>query len=472
MIFTEIRFIFFFLIAFSIYWMMPRNGWRKSWLLLCSYIFYAAWDWRFLSLILISTLVDYAVGLRLEELEQGTRRNACLLLSLVVNLGVLGFFKYYNFFVDSAYGLFQFLGIPVNFSSLEVILPVGISFYTFQTLSYSLDIYFGKLKATRNLLDLSLFVGFFPQLVAGPIVRASSFLPQLKSIRLFDQVDVRGCLVLFLIGYFKKACISDNLARIADQYFAAPELYSSGSAVVGVLFYVVQFYCDFSGYSDMAIASAGLLGYKLPLNFYFPYFASDIALLWRRWHISLSQWLRDYLYFPLEKRRKRRNGAKVLSYRNLILTMTLCGLWHGAGWNYIVWGGAHGLSLVVHRIWTGFTNSSQPLRQVMVVVGPVLTFYWFCWTGIFFRALDFDRTIITLKAFTLFSSPGNADVGVGLAWILAPLALLHWLAYRETLAGWYRKLPRWAFISGIGAVVSLMMLLVPYDYTPFIYFQF
>jgi alginate O-acetyltransferase complex protein AlgI len=472
MIFTELRFIFFFALVFSIYWIIRSNTWRKGWLLLCSYIFYSVWDWRFLSLIVVSTIVDYFVGLKLEHTEQGKERNAYLLLSLVVNLGILGFFKYYNFFIDSAYSLFQYIGIPANLSSLEVILPVGISFYTFQTLSYSLDIYLGKLTANRNFLNFALFVGFFPQLVAGPIVRASSFLPQLKELRFFNDVDVRGCLVLFLIGYFKKACISDNLARISDQYFAAPELYSSYSAVIGVVFYVVQFYCDFSGYSDMAIASAGLLGYKLPLNFNFPYFASDIAQLWRRWHISLSQWLRDYLYFPLEKQRKRRKGNTLASHRNLVLTMSLCGLWHGAGWNYIVWGTAHGMSLVVHRVWSKQTSPYKLLNRIMIVVGPLLTFYWFCWTGIFFRALDFDRTLITLKAFTFFSSPGQADVKVDVVWVLIPLILIHWLAYRRAFTGWYRKLPDWAFASGIGVFVFLCFLLVPYNYEPFIYFQF
>ncbi|MEL7520851.1 MAG: MBOAT family O-acyltransferase, partial [Cyanobacteria bacterium J06553_1] len=305
MIFTEFRFFIFFAVVFGVYWALRSNGWRKAWILACSYAFYGAWDWRFLSLIIGSTLVDYVVGLNLVKCDDSSKVNSSkakrswLALSLCVNLGALAFFKYANFFADSAVGFFSWMGLPVNSVTLGIVLPVGISFYTFQTLSYSLDIYAGQLQPKKNLLDLATFVAFFPQLVAGPIVRAADFLPQLEIARSFDQVNVRACLTLFMVGFFKKACVSDNLAPIVDKYFAAPDTFDAISSWIGVLSYTVQIYCDFSGYSDMAIACAGLLGYELCVNFNFPYFASSITDFWRRWHISLSTWLKDYLYIPV-----------------------------------------------------------------------------------------------------------------------------------------------------------------------------
>jgi alginate O-acetyltransferase complex protein AlgI len=473
MIFIEFRFIWFFLLAFLIYWAIKNNTARKVWLLICSYVFYGAWDWRFLSLILISTLLDYVVGLRLAAAEQEKSRRFWLTFSLVGNLGILGFFKYFNFFTESAIGFLSFLGIPSSFSTLHIILPIGISFYTFQTMSYSLDIFMGKLKATKNLLDLALFVGFFPQLVAGPIVRASTFLPQLQDLKVFSDVKVKSFLILFLIGFIKKACISDNLAPIADQYFANPELFNAASAWFAVVAATIQFYCDFSGYSDMAIACAGLLGYKLPQNFNFPYFASDITTFWKRWHMSLATWLRDYLYFPLERLRKRqKRDNRWLSYRNLVITMTACGLWHGAGWNFVIWGGSHGAALVFHREWIKWMAPFPGLRPVMDLLGPVITVYWFSLVGIFFRVYDFQDTMTVFRSFLFFESPGPGDVGTGLAWVIVPLVIAHWLAYRQFFANWYQHVPTWLFTAGYGSAAAMAIAFVPTDYSPFIYFQF
>ncbi|NEO02596.1 MAG: MBOAT family protein [Moorea sp. SIO3I7] len=381
MIFTEFRFLFFFLTVFCIYWTLSEHQHRKIWLLICSYLFYAAWNWRFLSLMLASTIIDYVVGLMIsrpiiddanpdwETKETNSTKNfdwnnlgskpinsrqrkLWLVLSLIGNLSILGFFKYYNFFTDSAANFLNWLGLPISFPILQVILPVGISFYTFQTLSYSLDIYRGKLKPTKKFWDFALFVSFFPQLVAGPIVRAAIFLPQLLTPKTFSQVEVRSCLMLFLVGYFKKACVADNLSPIVDKYFANPEMYTVASAWIGVISFIIQVYCDFSGYSDMAIASAGLLGYKLPLNFNFPYFASNITELWKRWHITMSNWFRDYLYVPLMRRREKKQRTKFFSYSNLIFTMLVTGLWHGAAWHFVVWGGLNGIALAVHKEWS------------------------------------------------------------------------------------------------------------------------
>lgn len=346
MIFTEFRFFVFAAIVLAIYWAIPTDKYRKGWLLLVSYFFYGMWDWRFLSLIFLSTGVDYAVGLAMEAQSDEKKKRWLLILSLAVNLGVLGYFKYWNFFVDSFADAAGSMGLTVDPILLDIILPVGISFYTFQTLSYTLDIYRGSLRATRSLLDFSLFVAFFPQLVAGPIVRARDFLHQLDRKRAWAEVDLRWALTLFLLGFFKKACVADNLAPYVDGFFENPALYGTIDSWLATLMYSAQIYCDFSGYSDMAIAMAGLMGYRLTENFNAPYFASDIADFWRRWHISLSSWLRDYLYISLGGNR----GGQLRTYRNLILTMLLGGLWHGASWNFVLWGAIHGVSLALDGI--------------------------------------------------------------------------------------------------------------------------
>jgi alginate O-acetyltransferase complex protein AlgI len=467
MLFVEYRFFAFFLIVLAVYWSLRSDRRRKMWLLLCSYAFYAGWDWRFLGLIVVSTLVDFLVGLRLAR-PDAVRRKAWLLLSLGVNLGLLAFFKYFNFFVESASDLLQFLGLPASPSTLAIILPVGISFYTFQTLSYSIDIYRGKLEASRSLLDVALFVGFFPQLVAGPIVRARDFLPQLSAPRRYATVDLRGCLLLFLVGFVKKACISDNIAPIVDQYFADPSRFDAISAWVGVSFYAVQIYCDFSGYSDMAIACAGLLGYRLLLNFDFPYLASNITIFWRRWHISLSSWLRDYLYIPLGGSK----GTKLFTYRNLLLTMLLGGLWHGAAWNFVIWGGLHGTALIVHKEWCRRFTPPGGVALALKILGPFLTFYWVCIAWIFFRAQGFDRALEVARSFVLFQAEGEASLGAERLWIFVALAVVHWLSRTVGVEGIGRRLPSWGFAIAYGFLAAVALSLIPASFTPFIYFQF
>ncbi|MCK4625195.1 MAG: MBOAT family protein [Phycisphaerae bacterium] len=468
MLFVEPRFIYFFIVVFAVHWGLRSAVLRKLWLLGSSYAFYAGWDWRFLSLIVASTLIDYTVGVLMSRPLSGRARKGCLLASLVGNLGILGFFKYYNFFVDSAVELSWWLGLPVPLSTLNIILPVGISFYTFQTLSYSIDVYRGRLKPTRNLLDLALFVGFFPQLVAGPIVRAAGFLPQLETARVFSSVRIRACLILFLIGFIKKACISDNLAPIVDAYFANPGDYSATTSWIAVVFYAVQIYCDFSGYSDMAIACANLLGYQLCLNFNFPYFAANITEFWRRWHISLSTWLRDYLYIPLGGSR----GSKLFTYRNLMLTMLLGGLWHGASWNFVIWGGLHGAALIVHKEWRRLTATQAEVWSVRRFVGPLLTFYWVCVAWIFFRATDLGTAVMVLKAFVFFQSDGVRNLGLEMLWVMPCLLVAHWVAYREFFIERLQRIADWAFAAGYGFATSLAITLVPSNYHPFIYFQF
>ncbi|MGD1864655.1 MAG: MBOAT family O-acyltransferase [Phormidesmis sp.] len=476
MIFTEFRFFLFFAVVFGVYWTLRPNSWRKAWILLCSYAFYGAWDWRFLSLIIGSTLVDYVVGLNLgKEGKTPKARRGWLLLSLGVNLGALAFFKYANFFADSAVGLFGWLGLPMNSVTLNVVLPVGISFYTFQTLSYSLDIYAGRLQPRKSLLDLATFVAFFPQLVAGPIVRASDFLPQLESARQFSQINVRACLTLFLVGFFKKACVSDNLAPIVDRYFAEPSAFDAVSGWIGVLSYTTQIYCDFSGYSDMAIACAGLLGYELCVNFNFPYFASSITDFWRRWHISLSTWLKDYLYIPLGGNR----GGQWFTYRNLMLTMVLGGLWHGAAWTFVVWGALHGGALIINREWSKFAKAipslARPsvwLSMLMSMLNVALTFYWVCIAWVFFRADSFGTALSVLRSFVLMRSPGTQQLNLGLFGVFFVLACLHWLTSKEVWTHAVDNMPTQLYAVGYGFAAALLLTLVPVGYTPFIYFQF
>jgi alginate O-acetyltransferase complex protein AlgI len=501
MLFVEFRFLIFFLVVFSVYWALRGNTSRKVWLLACSYFFYGAWDWRFLLILIASTTLDYTVGMLLVYLRAPGARRACVALSLCINLGLICFFKYFNFFVESASGFLFWIGLPASLTTLKIIIPVGVSFFTFQSMSYTIDIYRGRLKAVRNFLDLAFFVSFFPQLVAGPIVRAISFLPQLVERRKFANVDVRAALTLFLLGFVKKACIADTVAPEVDRYFADPGRFTAISGWLAVLSYAVQIYCDFSGYTDMAIACARLLGYELTVNFSFPYFSHSVTEFWRRWHISLSTWLRDYLYISLGGNR----GSIFFTYRNLMLTMLLGGLWHGSRWTFAIWGTLHGLALVVHREWLRWIerrqsaaavtlpSSAGPVRRPLPVWAPgffsagetflatALTFYWTCITWIFFRSADLTKPMTfadfhtaktVLKAFVLFKSKGHHVLGAYIIWLLFGLAIVHWLNYRRTFSGWWRRGPDVVFAAGYGCVVALVLLFIPTRYSPFIYFQF
>lgn len=468
MLFTEFRFFAFFLLVFGVHWLLSSNGARKGWLLCTSYFFYAAWDWRFLSLILFSTYLDYGVGRMLDRAQTERRRRAWLALSLAGNLYVLGLFKYFGFFVESAAAFLDLIGFPTPLPTLRLILPVGISFYTFQTLSYTIDIYRRELRPTRNLLDLALFVGFFPQLVAGPIVRARDFLPQLRSPRRLVEVDVRSAATLFLIGFVKKACISDNLARIADPYFASPESYDALSAWAATFFYTVQVYCDFSGYSDMAIASAALLGFRLKLNFDFPYFASNIAQFWRRWHISLSSWLRDYLYIPLGGNR----GSRLFVYRNLMITLTLCGLWHGAAWNFVLFGALHGLAVSLRLEWRVHVEECSLVRRVVAAVAGPLTVLYFAATLIPFRSESWGHTVTTAKAFFFLDATGTESLGWSFTWIVPIMAVVHWISYRGWAGRAWARSPGWIQSLMLGGGAALALQWAAREYKPFVYFQF
>jgi alginate O-acetyltransferase complex protein AlgI len=466
-IFTELRFLVFFLVVFAVHWTLRSNRPRKVWLMLVSLVFYGVWDWRFLGLILASTVVDFVVGLALGSGGSTGRRRALVTTSLLVNLGFLGFFKYYNFFVEEASSLLRWLGLPVADHTLAILLPVGISFYTFQTLSYTLDVYRGKLAPVRSLLDFTLFVSFFPQLVAGPIVRATEFLPQLETRRSFADIDVRAALTLFLIGFVKKAVVSDAIAPVIDPVFADPGAWTASSTWMTLFLYHVQIYCDFSGYSDMAIATAALLGYTLPKNFDFPFFARSIGEFWQRWHISLSTWFRDYLYISLGG--SRGSTAKALAVSSA--TMLIVGLWHGAGWQYLGFGVLMSSAIILSRLWAMWVpRTSLPARVVGFLGVPIL--WWFLFLNwILFRSVGWEPGWAMVRVFFFLDGGGTRQLDPIWMGLVAGFFVVHYAFW----GGWFARLRRvndWSYAAWIGASAALVLAFMATETKAFIYFQF
>jgi alginate O-acetyltransferase complex protein AlgI len=525
MLFVESRFFFFYAVVFSVMWTLRSNTVRKVWLLACSHFFYACffigpplgfarlllahrWDdlpagWWFPLVLIGSTCMDYIVGRGLGAGDTAGRRKAWLLVSLGINLGVLCWFKYFNFFLTSAGAFLAWAGLPLSVHTLAIILPCGVSFYTFQSMSYTIEVYRRHIEPERSFLDLAFFIAFFPQLVAGPIVRSMTFLPQTKQTRRWDRVDARGALVLFLSGFVKKACIAQTVAPYVDHYFASAATQTALSAWLAVLLYAVQIYCDFSGYTDMAIACARLLGYDLTVNFNFPYFARNVTDFWRRWHISLSTWLRDYLYIPLGGNR----GSRLFAYRNLMLTMLLGGLWHGAAWGFVIWGAMHGAALAAHREWLRRRGTAaqkpghetSPLVKDIEVQNPpprrptppgapprpppwaptpgealatATTFCFICLCWAWFRAPDFHTAILVTKSLLLFRSGGTKTLDHWLGGLFAILAIIHWLNWKRLFSHWWRTGPDWLFATAYGAAFATALLFVPRHYSAFIYFRF
>jgi D-alanyl-lipoteichoic acid acyltransferase DltB (MBOAT superfamily) len=470
MLFVELRFFLFFAIVFALVWTLRKNGQRKVVLTAASYIFYGVWDWRFLGLILFVTAVSYLVGTRFNTgLTDKRTQKRWLTLGVVTVLGVLGVFKYFNFFAESFADFAGLIGLPVGQITLSLVLPVGISFFTFQAISYMVDAYRGDIPAKRSFLDIAFYIAFFPQLVAGPIVRASDFIPQMETARRWADVGVRAALILFLIGFIKKACISDNIAPYVDMVFANPESFTAPAMIGGVLLYAVQIYCDFSGYSDMAIALAALLGYKFPQNFASPYLSPDIQDFWRRWHISLSSWLRDYLYIPLGGNRNGNMRRNI----NLMTTMLLGGLWHGASFNFVIWGGLHGGALIVERQWNKHVASRLPgIGFLGALMGTVVTFYWVNLAWIFFRAGTLEQSLDMAKTYLTWQSVGTETLPIPVWPILGALGLIHWLSNRVDANEEFTKLSPNTFALAFGAMAAVALAFVPLGYRPFIYFQF
>ncbi len=395
MLFNSIDFAVFLPIVFILYWFVLNRNLKVQNMLIvvASYVFYGWWDWRFLALIFFSTLVDFSVGWGLSKQDNQVKRRLLLWLSIFVNIGFLGFFKYYNFFLDNFITAFSFFGMSMTKSSLKIVLPVGISFYTFQTLSYTLDVYKRKLEPTKDFIAFCAFVSFFPQLVAGPIERATNLLPQFYKKRSFDYYAAVDGMRQILWGFFKKIVIADNSAEIANQIFNNSSDYSGSTLLIGAFFFAFQIYGDFSGYSDIAIGTSRLFGFNLMKNFAFPYFSRDIAEFWRRWHISLSTWFRDYLYFPLGGSR----GSLASNIRNVFIIFIVSGFWHGANWTFISWGALNALFFLPlllqkkNRINTNTVAEGRNIPNLREFIGMLSTFLLTILAWVFFRADNMDH---------------------------------------------------------------------------------
>ncbi len=472
MLFTQIEFCFLIVAVFAALLLVRNFRAQKLILLAASYYFYAYWDWRFVGLLLSCTAINWWLAGRMERTSSLRLRKTLIWISVAYSLAVLGFFKYFNFFVDSFRVV---VGIaPDAASTLDIILPVGISFFTFQTLSYTIDVYRGDLKHCRRFTDFALYVAFFPQLVAGPIVRASEFLPQLETPRTLTWSRAYDGFRQFVFGLFKKVFIADRLAAFVDPAFENSDALSGATLWIVVIAYSIQIYCDFSGYSDMAIGLARAMGYDFSRNFNHPYLATSIQDFWRRWHISLSSWLRDYLYVPLGGNRI----GRFRTYLNLLITMLLGGLWHGANWTFVFWGAWHGLALALDRFVTGKGRGRQPRPDSQRL--PPLLRSLFGWAitmlivligWVFFRSPDFSTALSILGKM--------ATLGSGVAWyhpfsigVILSISLYHVLLALGKEA-WFELKPNSILTPAIlFTMIWLVIAFYPTEFSPFIYFQF
>ncbi len=459
MLFNTIEFALFLPIVFILYWFLMNRSYKLQnvLLLVASYYFYACWDWRFLFLLIFSTLLDYYTGIKMSEAKNIVNKKFWFWLSISVNLGFLGVFKYYNFFADSFANIIANFGFHVNPWTLKVILPVGISFYTFHGLSYIIDIYKGRIQAEKNFIDYSVFVSFFPLLVAGPIERATHLLPQIQRERKFDYAKAIDGLRQILWGLVKKVIIADNCAHFANMFFDHPEQYSGSGLALGALFFTFQIYGDFSGYSDIALGTARLFGIELLQNFNYPYFSRDIAEFWRRWHISLSTWFRDYLYIPLGGSK----GGTWMRVRNTFIIFLVSGFWHGANWTFIIWGFLNALYILPSIIFNTNRNnldivaSGKYFPSLKEFFQIIITFILTVFAWIFFRAKNLSEAfdyIISIFSHSLFQLPQFKGLTKAIITILLTLVFftLEWIGRENDFAiqkigfRWNSKL-RWLF---------------------------
>ena len=416
MLFNSWQFLVFALAFFSLYYLLPLRP--QNWLLLVgSYLFYSAWDWRFVALLAGSTVIDFFMARYIDRAESPRRRRAALLVSLTFNLGVLGLFKYFNFFADNAVRLMHAVGWQADPVMINVVLPVGISFYTFMTISYVVDVYRRQIPSTGDLLEFAVFVSYFPHLVAGPILRARHLLPQIARPRRVDAALIHRGVWLISWGLFKKVVVADNLTIIVDRTFSPVSSAGGAEYLVAIYAFAIQIYCDFSGYSDMARGLANLMGFELQLNFLRPYWAVGMRDFWRRWHISLSTWLRDYVYIPLGGSRQ----GMAATARALMMTMALGGLWHGANWTFVLWGVYHGVLLVVERFAEGL-GFAWPSSRAGRAVAIVVTFHLVCFGWLLFRADSLSQVAHVLAAISQPFALGSMALK-GLT-LLLPLAVL------------------------------------------------
>ena len=479
MLFNSIDFAIFLPIVFILYWFITNKNLKlqNALIVLASYYFYGSWDWRFLSLILFSTFVDFAVGVQLGKTELRTKRRALLLTSILVNLGFLGFFKYYNFFLDNFISAFSFFGYGIKANTLNIILPVGISFYTFQTMSYSIDVYRKKLEPTKDFIAFAAFVSFFPQLVAGPIERATHLLPQFYKKREFDYDTAVNGMRQILWGLFKKIVIADNCAQWANLIFNNYTDYNGSTLVVGAIFFTFQIYGDFSGYSDIAIGTSKLFGFSLMTNFRTPYFSRDIAEFWRRWHISLSTWFRDYLYIPLGGSRVNKTRAIV----NTFIIFLVSGFWHGANWTFLAWGFLNALYFIP-LLLTGYNrknlntvaeNQLLPSIKEFLQIGLTFSLTVFAW--IFFRAENINHALNYISEIFSSSLMSLPEIRPTILFItIVAFLFIEWIGRNrnfaiEKLNIYSNHLLRWSFYC---LLLFLIAMLNNSKGTEFIYFQF
>lgn len=478
MLFNSIDFAIYLPIVFIVYWSITNKKLKlqNAFLVFASYLFYGWWDWRFLSLIIFSTLLDYGVGRLMAKETKALNRKVLLWISILINLGFLGFFKYYNFFLDNFVHAFSMFGMPISTRSLNIILPVGISFYTFQTLSYSIDIYRKKLKPTTDLVAFTAFVSFFPQLVAGPIERATHLLPQFYKHRQFKYDKAMDGLRQILWGFFKKVVIADNCAVFVNTIFDNHLDYSGSTLVLGAVFFAFQIYGDFSGYSDIAIGTARLFGFNLTQNFAFPYFSRDIAEFWRRWHISLSTWFRDYLYIPLGGSR----GTKLKVIRNVFIIFIVSGFWHGANWTFIVWGALNAIYFLPllltkkNRRHMNVAAYHKKLPALKVLLNIILTFGLTTLAWIFFRSENITQAFQYIQGIcdaSIFTIPEIRPTN--LFFLLIFSLLIEWQGRHnqhalEFFGSKWKRHARLLFYYGI----ILLIFCFSRNDQEFIYFQF
>jgi alginate O-acetyltransferase complex protein AlgI len=467
---------FVFIIGVLVICARLRHRGQNLFILVASYLFYGYWDWRFTFLILASTIVDFWVGQRLHRALNQKHRKLLLLVSIAVNLGILGFFKYFNFFIDSASTVLAAIGFEPHLPVLRIILPVGISFYTFKTMSCTIEIYRGKLNPTESFIDYALFVSFFPQILAGPIERAANLLPQISKPRGITREKVLTGMNLILLGYFKKVAIADTLAPIVGSIFDSSGGMSSGQLWTGVYAYTFQIYGDFSGYTDIARGISRILGFETMENFNAPYLSRSITEFWRRWHISLSTWFRDYLYIPLGGNQR----GKIRTYANLIITMLLCGLWHGAAWTFVLWGLVHGICLIGHRIVLrghkpAFSFSQTCRGWIAEIFKIFITFHLVALAWVLFRASSIKSALIYIEGlfrFDQFTGLSPSVLFAGSMLIALDVAQTWansqtWLTDRPALSVLRYAVTGILIVSVVSAAIAHMGKV-----TPFIYFQF
>ena len=467
MLFNSAQFVVFFLIVYGLYLVLSHR-YQNPLLLVASYVFYGSWDWRFLGLMLFSTTMDYGFGLLLGRVQDQARRKLILTTSIAVNLGVLFVFKYFNFFAASADRLLSLVGFHLDVRMLDVILPLGISFYTFHNISYIVDVYRQRVPPARKFVDFALYVALFPQLIAGPIARPAHLLPQIQNPRVIRYDMIRTGAWLILLGYFKKVVLADNMVPFTKALFEHPSSMHGTEVLFGLYAFAFQIYGDFSGYSDIARGLSNLIGFELALNFHHPYFATNPAEFWRRWHISLSTWLRDYLYIPLGGNR----DGTLRTYRNLMITMFLGGLWHGAAWHYVVWGLFHGVLLCAHRLAQPLALLRGLTGRVWGAIAVVAFFHITCFGWLLFAVKRLsDVPLLLYNMIHPFTVHGRL-VLVTLLLFGGPVLLMEWAEERAGRTAIIKSWPRPLRLASYATLLAAIVLCGAAERHAFIYFQF